>query len=244
MNLKDNGVGKVADILFFTLMVSLASLLLIGSYRLERETRISGYPEEVAQNTLLILQNLPAEKLGDFSYTPNFCFGNVCEKSLGRKTSAQLIVEGIMIDPKWVVDNKFLISESNSNYQRELKIFLRDFLDRGVGRRFGYRFIVRANPVKVSRDRFLKYHLFLEDLDEKSKRLCSESMILSFAIPWSWVDNGLSNTQGESVDFEGSLSDSSGFDFSGGSLVKSPDPSGPFERKMTNLRVTLELWSR
>lgn len=242
--MKDNGVGKVADILFFALMISLASLLLIGSSRLNRETRISGYAEGVAQNTLLILQNLPAEKLGNFSYTPKFCFGNTCEKSLGKKTPAQLIVEGVMLNPEWRVDNELLVYKEDSSYQRELEIFLRDFLEDFVGERFGYRFIVRANPVKISRNRFLKYQLFVEDSNEKSQRLCSESMTLDFAVPWSWSESGSRNVQVELSDFEGFQSDGSGHNFSDDNLPKPPSSSKCPERKMTNLEFTLELWSK
>lgn len=141
--MKERGIGTTADVLFLTLMVSVACLLLIGFPSIRSEGDTSGYAERTAQNTLLAFQRVPVEEFGNFSYTPDLPVENPSERTLGRKTVTQLIAEGVLLNPQWKVDNKLVSIGTNYKYEEKLGSFLDSSLEKFVGKRFGFRLIIR-----------------------------------------------------------------------------------------------------
>lgn len=184
----NRGVSTIADIIFLTLLITTACLLL-GKVSEGEVSYPAGYSERFAQNTLLSFQQVPVKEFGGFSYTPSLPMIGTSERKLRGKTMAQLIAEGVLLNPEWKIDNLFVTTSRNSEFSRELENFIAKSLDKIVGRRFDYQFFARLRPISLSDNKVLRYQLFLQDLDNDSNYLCSESITLNVIIPRVWDYN-------------------------------------------------------
>lgn len=243
-NLKDRGLGTITDVLFLTLTITFACLLIIGSYPNRNKIDSSNYARRVAQNTLLILQHVSAGELGDFHYTPNLQSRKLSERTIKRKTATQLITEDVLLNPKWRINQEIFSDETNYEYGEKLEGFLENSLEKILGDKFGYRLIIKMNPVEISENRILEYQRLVEDYDMNSKRICSESIDLNLAIPQNWLGNKSKNTQDKYLDLVETL-----FGISNLKKPKDRTRNSPNALKFSpggveSLTLTLEIWSK
>lgn len=238
----ERGIGATADIVFFALTVSMACVILVGSTPSSAEGVTSGYARRYAQNTLLMFQEVPTGKLGNFSYTLiGFRFWKSPDRELDRKTVTQLIAEDVLLNPEWKMENKIVSLEVNDEFGDELGRFLESSLNRILGGRFGHKLTVRLNPVRFSDGRVLRYERIIEDRNDDSERLCSETLRLSVSIPGVWREGIPRSDEGRYSGSRGS-EDLSMVDFRP-DRTESPDGSGEGIPKLGTLILRLELWS-
>ncbi len=188
--MREEGMASVADVLFLALLVSLSCLVLVQATPSGASVRSGAYAKRAAQNTLLSLQKLPVRELDNFSYSPDMPFFVPSEeRRFERKTLSQLIREDILLNPGW---EKVKVGnpKENSGFSGELEETLKLALERLVGRRFGYRLIVRLDPIVLSWNRVLEYGMTIQNFENDSSKICSQSVLLNFSVPERWLMKG------------------------------------------------------
>lgn len=242
--MKDKGIGTTADILALALLVSISCTILIGAPSLKTDSINSNYASKVAQNTLLALQNLPARKIGDFSYTPDLPTSNPKRRNLKHKTVTQLISEDFLLNPQWEVQGRLLRLGTNRDYGRELDEFLRKTLEKFVGRRFGFRLTISSKRVMISKERSISYQRYIGKFNKNSKKICSETLKLDLTLPQSWLEDKKRSGKYPGQDLEEDLSEPLGPKFLRPDPKKLLDPYLHQIGGTVTLNITLELWSR
>lgn len=218
--------GTTADLLFFALMITVASLLLLQARPLEAGDSLKkSYAKRLAQSTLLTLQQTPVHELGDLSYELDLSTGKSSKRILRQKTPIQLISEDVLLNPRLRSNGRIIASTTNREFDEELTELLRRALDEFVEDRFGYRLIVRTSTLKVAEEGWAYFRKVVANFDESSEPLCSEGITLDLIVPNEWM-KGLAYKAGESTgdrDLERSV--------------------GSSERKVWTVTIVLELWS-
>ncbi len=189
--MNEQGIGYIADMLVFALLISFASLLLVGASPIDPKIGSTRYAASFAQSTLLALQHSTADEFGGFKYQLNTLSSELnvpvlkgsTKRNLRHKTLIQLLVEDALLNlqieaeraeveplgPSWDMNNK-------------LREFLKGMLDKLIGGRFGYRLIVRSLPLDLG---FVWVHFESEikNLNEGARRkLCSETIVATLPI--------------------------------------------------------------
>ena len=220
----ERGVGYLADMLVFALLISLASLLLLNASPIDSRTEGTRYPSSFAQSTLLALQNSTADEFGGFEYHLSVLghelnlpvLGDSAKRTLHNKTLLQLLVEESLLNLHVEVEGAELETfELSEGMVGEVREFLKWALDKLIDGRFGYRLVVKTLPVELDSIR-VHFRDEIKNLDESAQRkLCSETIVATLPI-----------TRGELTQrIEGVL---------GIALELEPDPV---------VEITLELWS-
>ena len=222
--MNERGVGYIADTLVFALLISFASLLLVGVSPTDPKIESTRYAASFAQSTLLALQHSTADEFGGFEYrlgSPGFelnvpVLGDSTKRTLHHKTLAQLLIEDALLNLRVEVGEVELeLSKPNQNMKIKLQEFLKRVLDELVGGRFGYRLTVKSSPVELDFAR-VYFEGDIKNLDEGAQRkLCSETIVATLPIPQDELAQLIREVLGISLEFE-------------------PDPA---------VEITLELWS-
>ncbi len=191
--MRESGAGQVVDVLFLALMIAFGSSLLIAAGPVELDESTRGYATSLARSTLLSFQQAP---IGELSYRPSLQVSWESEFSLRHKTPAQLILEDALLNPQVEVGGRMVSLEANQEFDESVHDFLRRALDRLVGGRFGYRLNARMTPTKLPSGTTLHFAVTVEDFDENSKQLCSESVSMILPAPKRWLEETGKNTVG------------------------------------------------
>lgn len=184
--LRGEGVGSTVDVLFFALVITLASFLLLQITPSGGDIEREDYAARLAQSTLISFQRTPVGELSEFSYTPDLPIKNPSERRLSRKTITQLIAEDVLMNPQFHLGGRSVTLTTNREFDQELTDFLRKALDKFVGDRFDYRLIVQMPKIKLSGEGWVYFRKVIEDFDRSSELIRSESIPLNFAIPSRW----------------------------------------------------------
>jgi len=178
----------VVDVLFFALMIAFGSSLLVAACPVELDESTRGYAASLARSTLLSLQQATVDELGAISYHPGLQVSWDSEFNLRHKTPAQLILEDALLNPQIEAGGQRGVLEPNREFDERVRDFLRGALDKLVGGRFGYRLDARMTPVELPSGATLRFEMVVENFDEDSRQLCSESVSMVLPAPNRWLD--------------------------------------------------------
>ncbi|MBA7501740.1 hypothetical protein ES706_00314 [subsurface metagenome] len=185
------GIGYIVDMLVFALLISFASLLLVGASPIDPKIESTRYAASFAQSTLLALQHSTADEFGGFEYQldtlsfePNVpVLKGSTKRNLRHKALTQLLVEDALFNLHIEAEGVGLEPPGPSwGMKSELREFLKGVLDKLIGGRFGYRLIVRTLPLDLG---FVRVHFESEikNFDEGAQRkLCSETIVATLPI--------------------------------------------------------------
>ncbi len=187
----EQGISYIADLLVFALLISFASLLLVGASPIDPEIESTRYAASFAQSTLLALQHSTADDFGGFEYHLDTLLfeqnvpllNESAKRDLCHKTLTQLLVEDALFNLRIEAEGVELEPIGPSwGINSELQKFLKEVLDKLIGERFGYRLIVRTLPLDLD---FVRVHFESEikNLDEGVQlKLCSETIVATLPI--------------------------------------------------------------
>jgi len=184
---EERGLGYIADILVFALLISSAITILSALSPVDPRTESERYASSLAQSILLSFQHSTADRLGGFEYRLGALgfdldipvVGGSARRELRHKTIAQLIVEDALLNLRMEVAGKDFVSlQPNKSMDDELRDLLKSTLDRAIGGKFGYRLRASTKPIDLE---FAKLHFEIEIVNMPGARtqLCSESLMLS-----------------------------------------------------------------
>lgn len=187
----ERGVGYIADMLVFALLISFASLFLAGASPIDPKIESTRYAASFAQSTLLALQHSTADEFGGFEYQLS-AFGfelNVpviwksAKRDLRYKTLAQLLVEDALLNLHVEVGGIELeMLRPNQSMESRLREFLKEVLDKLIGGRFGYRLTVKTLPMELNFSR-VYFETEIKNFDDMTQqKLCSETIISTLPI--------------------------------------------------------------
>lgn len=224
-----------------TVIILIACLILIGSIQRE-ENKFYTYAEETSQNTLLIFQKVPVKKLESISYTPNFPLNSLSTRKLKHKTLSKIIKEDVLLNPKFVIENQIITSETNEEFSKNLKKSIKKSLESLVGNKFDYRLKIRMKPTKIGENILIFYRKKTGTVSKNSQKICSRRIKLFFSIPQNWQqaefvkDERLSKIEETSLRAESYKSEIFGENIS--------NPNLSSGENMAPIFLTLELWSK
>lgn len=220
--MREEGIGSTADLVFFALIVSTASLLVLGISPHRPKELSSPYVERTAQGALLAFQEVPVKEFSTLSYTPDLPILKPSKRRFEEKTPAKLITEEILTDPPSILTNNIEFIDGDYRFSKKLSRILEGALDELVGKRFGYRMTIRLKPIPLEGKKAIRSKKVVQDFDEDSQKLGSETVHLDFTISKGWLD-------------ELQRKDTSIFNF---------QPSENSHVRVGTLILTLELWSK
>ena len=189
--MNERGIGYIADVLVFALMISFASLLLVGASPIDPKIESTRYAASFAQSTLLALQRSTADEFGGFEYQLGaFEFelnlpviGESKKRTLRYKTLTQLLVEDALLNLRVEAGEIELeMLRPNQSMESRLRGFLREVLDKLVGGRFGYRLTVKTSPMELDFSRVYFETEIKNFNDRAQQKLCSEMIISTLPI--------------------------------------------------------------
>ena len=187
----EQGIGYIADMLVFALLISFANLLLVGASPIDPKIESTRYAASFAQSTLLALQQSTADEFDGFEYQLNILIFELnvpvlnesAKRDLRHKTITQLLVEDALFNLHIEAEGVEIESLGPSRgMTSELREFLKGILDKLIGGRFGYRLIVRTLPFDLG---FVRIHFESEikNFDDGAQReLCSETIVATLPI--------------------------------------------------------------
>jgi len=185
--MEEKGLGYLADILVFALLISTAITILSTMSPVDPRTESERYASSLAQGVLLSFQHLTADRLGGFEYSLGALgfeldipvVGGSARRDMGRKTVAQLIAEDALLNLRVeVVGKDFVSLQPSKSMDDGLRRLLKSALDNIFAGKFAYRLRASANPIDLE---FVKLHFEIEIANMLGARtqLCSESLVLS-----------------------------------------------------------------
>ena len=187
----ERGIGYLADVLVFALMISFASLLLVGASPIDPKIESTRYAASFAQSTLLAIQHSTADEFGGFEYQLSaFGFelnvpviGESTKRDLRYKTLAQLLVEDALLNLRVEAGGIELeMLRPNQSMESRLRGFLKEVLDKLIGGRFGYRLTVKTLPMELNFSR-VYFETEIKNFDDMAQqKLCSETIISTLPI--------------------------------------------------------------
>lgn len=218
--------GSTADVLYFALMIAIASFLLLQAEPLGAgDSWKKAYAKRLAQSTLLVLQQGPVRDFGALSYRLDLPIGKLPERTLRQKTITQLIAEDVLLNPKLCSNEHAITFDTNREFDEKLNDLLRRTLDEFIRNRFGYRLIIQMPKIRITDETWICFKKVIEDFEKSSERLCSERIALTLLITQDWM-KGLTS---RAIELEGGH--------------VSDQILGPSEKKVRTVTIVLELWS-
>jgi hypothetical protein len=193
--LDERGIGYVADMLVFALMISFASALLIKVSPADVRTIDDRYTANFADSTLLALQNATANEFGGLRYVLGFSdftldlpiLSGSAGRDLGHKTIMQLLVEDALcnlhIELAGVDINLVKLSQ---DMDAKVRALLKGALDRLSGGLFEYRLTARTKPIDVSPIAKVWFETRVESSSKNQQRAFSKT--IAMVMPISWRD--------------------------------------------------------
>lgn len=189
----ERGIGYVADMLVFALMISFASALLVKVSPADVRTIDDRYTANFADSTLLALQNATANELGGLRYELGFSdftlnlpiLSGSAWRDLGHKTLMQLLVEdafcNLHIELAGVDINLIKLSQ---DMDAKVRALLRVALDRLSGGLFEYRLIARTKPIDISPVAKVWFETKVESSSENQQQAFSKTITMTMPISW------------------------------------------------------------
>jgi len=183
----DKGIGQVADILVFALLISIAITALSAVVLVDLRVEVSLYASNLAQSTLLSFQYSTAEQFGGFEYQlgafgfeANFPLAmESTRRDLRYKTLCQLIEETALLNLRVEVAGVAVpLLRPNMAMEGCLEVLLKRVLDLTVGGKFEYRLLVRTVPVDLGFVQLI-FEMEISKLSGTKDQMCSETMALS-----------------------------------------------------------------
>lgn len=221
----ERGLGYIADVLVFALLLSTATLLLARASPVDPRAESTRYAASFAQSTLLSLQQSTSDQLGGFEYGLDtsrlglnvLAVGDSVKRGLRHKTIAQLIAEDALLNLRVEAYGTELSIRREQGLDEKLKEFLKGALDQIIGGRFCYRLCARTKPIDLESAR-VHFETEIEDMAQARTQLCSETVMFSLPLSQTQLVSRIQEVLG--VDSFG--------------LEAGADPI---------IEVTLELWS-
>jgi hypothetical protein len=189
----ERGMGYVADMLVFALMISFASALLVKASPVDMRAVDDRYTANFADSTLLALQNTTANELGGLRYELglsdfmlNFpILRGSAGRDLGHKTLMQLLVEdalcNLRIELAGVDVNLVKLSQ---DMDAKVQALLRGALDHLTGGLFNYRLTARTKPIDASPVAKVWFETKVESSSENRQRAFSKTITMTMPISW------------------------------------------------------------
>ena len=187
----ERGIGYIADVLVFALLISFASLLLVEASPIDPKIESTRYAASFAQSTLLAIQRSTADEFGGFEYQLGaFGFelnvpviGESAKRELRYKTLTQLLVEDALLNLHVEAGGIELeMFRPNQNMESRLRDFLKEVLDKLIGGRFGYRLTVKTSPMELDFAQAY-FETEIKNFDDGvQQKLCSETTISTLPI--------------------------------------------------------------
>ena len=199
--MNERGIGYIADMLVFALVVSVSGALLIRVSPVDPRTTDDRYASAFVESTIIALQYTTADELGGVEYALGFSgltldlpiLRDSARRELHHKTLMQLLVEdalcNLRIEAAGVdIDFIKLCQDMDTN----VKNFLKSALDRLIGGRFKYRLIARSVPVDLS---ILKvcFETVIGDLRDNTPRVFSKTVTMAVPVPWQELISRVEN---------------------------------------------------
>jgi hypothetical protein len=188
--MEERGFGYITDILVFSLLISIAILLLATASPTDPEIESTRYAVSFAQSTLQTVQNSTADQFGGFDYRLGAfglkldipVVGASAKRELDNKTLAQLLAEDALLNLHVEAGGtEITILHPNQEMDENLRAFLKSALDKIIGGRFGYRLRARTEPINLE---FARVHFETEisNLTQGQTQLCSETALFSLPV--------------------------------------------------------------
>lgn len=238
--MKNFGIGSTADLLFFALMLTLASLILM-TFSPQAQNLNNRYSKRVAQNVLLAFQHVPMEELDTFSYHPTLNNFTLSERNLRKKTITQILIEEMLVNPPLVVDNEGC-EKVCPGFSKKTEETIEDSLEDFLGKRFGYRLKICMKPLSIGKGGSLQFKKIIQNFDRSSHIVSVESVSLNFAVPKNWLKSTSSNR--DLTPLDSSRAGSFPKIVSSKIVDEDLEEFTPSVGEMGTLILTLELWSR
>jgi hypothetical protein len=183
---EEKGVGYIADMIFFALMIAFASSLLIGMGSAGPTVSSERYAPSLARDTLLTLQQATVDELGGVSYELELPINWSSERRLRHKTLTQLFIEDALLNSRLRFEGGIASSSLNHEFDDSVCELLESTLDRLLAGRFGYRLSVQMTPFELPSGAQVFFSTEVEDFERGSRRLCSESVEVGVPVPIEW----------------------------------------------------------
>ena len=200
--MSERGIGYIADMLVFALLLSFASLFLLKASPVDPRDESTRYASSFAQSTLLALQHSTADEFGSFEYQLGAVgfepvIGDSAKRNLKHKTLTQLLVEDAFLNLRVEVGGTEAAPfKPNQDISGKLRGFLKNALDGLVGGRFGYRLTAKTAPLDLGYAR-ARFETEIKNLDEEAQqKLCSETVTAILPIPRSELARRIRETLG------------------------------------------------
>jgi len=187
----ERGIGYIADMLVFALLISFASLLLVGASPIDPKIESTRYAASFAQSTLLAFQHSTADEFGGFEYQLGALgfelnvpmVGESTKRALRYKTLTQLLVEDALLNLRVEAEGIELeMLRPNQSMESQLRRFLKEVLDKLIGGRFGYRLTVKTSPIELDFAR-VYFETEIKNFDNGAQqKLCSETIVSTLPI--------------------------------------------------------------
>lgn len=184
--MEEKGVGYIADVIFFALMIAFASSLLIGMDSAGPTVSSERYAPSLARDTLLTLQQATVDELGGVSYELELPISWSSERRLRHKTLTQLFIEDALLNSRLRVRGGIASSSLNHEFDNRVYELLEYTLDRLLAGRFGYRLSIQMMPFELPSGAQVFFSTEVEDFERGSRQLCSESIEVGVPVPVEW----------------------------------------------------------
>lgn len=239
--MEEKGVGYIADVILFALMIVFASSLLIGMDSAGPTVSSERYAPSLARDTLLALQQATVDELGGVSYELELPISWSSERRLRYKTLTQLFIEDALLNSRLRIGGGIVSSSLNHEFDDRVHELLGSTLDRLLAGRFGYQLSIQMMPFELPSGAQVFFSTEVEDFERGSRRLCSESIEVGVPIPVEWF--GGVQYPGEGFGSRFSILELIGNFLINLFNVPLDSPSTPPSSDPT-IVMTLELWSK
>ncbi|MEA1905159.1 MAG: hypothetical protein U9M97_04705 [Candidatus Hadarchaeota archaeon] len=184
--MEEKGVGYIADVIFFALMIAFASSLLIGMDSAEPAISSERYAPSLARDTLLTLQQATVDELGGISYELELPISWSSERRLRHKTLTQLFIEDALLNYRLRIEGGMAGSSLNHEFDDRVRELLESTLDRLLAGRFSYRLSVQMMSFERPSGAQVFFSTEVEDFENGARQLCSESIEVGVPVPVEW----------------------------------------------------------
>ena len=127
--MRERGVSSASDVLVFSVLVSLALVVLTHASTVPADGGDLQFARETARGMVLMAETVPVGELGGLRYTVGFS-GLSSDVVLGDRTLTQLVAEC------WVLKSTGALA---GDMEERISELISGLLDNVIGQRFGYR---------------------------------------------------------------------------------------------------------
>ncbi len=178
--MEEGGLGTIADVLVFALLVSAAVTALSTLAPVETRAESERYASSFAQSILLSFQKETPEQFGGFEYSLSLPpGGGSARRQLRHKTICQLLAECALLNMRVEVAGEGItMMMPNSEMDDGLRALLREVLSRTIAGRFGYRLVATVGKTFAGSIKF-HYQMEVAEIPGARSQLCSETALVT-----------------------------------------------------------------